>query len=146
MHFVSKIFMEIKETAGRKDPMDGWLKAPLSKKKEFVGHTFCSIDLIKMLIYPGVCVCARLLIMSDWAAPWTVACQFPLSMEFFSQEYWSGLPFPPPGNLPNPGIKPWSPASPELAGKFFTTEPPEKHLLYTHIRIYFFRLFFHYRL
>ena len=43
---------------------------------------------------------------------------------FFSrQEYWSGLPFPPPGDLPNPGIKPMSPV---LAGEFFTTEPPGK--------------------
>ena len=38
------------------------------------------------------------------------------------QEYWSGLPFPPPGDLPDPGIKPASPASPALAGRFFTTE------------------------
>ena len=41
---------------------------------------------------------------------WTVAHQAPLSMEFSSQEYWSGLPFPSPGDLPNPGIKPKSPA------------------------------------
>ena len=41
---------------------------------------------------------------------WTVALQAPLSMGFSRQEYWSGLPFPPPGNLPNPGIKPESPA------------------------------------
>ena len=46
-----------------------------------------------------------------FAAPWTVACQAPLSMEFFRHEYWSGLPFPTPGNLPNPGIEPWLPAS-----------------------------------
>ena len=44
------------------------------------------------------------------ATPWTVACQVPLSMGFFRQEYWSGLPFPSPRNLPNPGIKPRSPA------------------------------------
>ena len=44
-------------------------------------------------------------------------------MEFSSQEYWSRLPFPTPGNLPSPGIKPMSPASPALAGGFFTTEP-----------------------
>ena len=43
-----------------------------------------------------------------------------LSMQFPRQEYWGGLPFPPPGDLPNPGIKP---ASPALAGGFFTTEP-----------------------
>ena len=41
----------------------------------------------------------------------TVACQAPLSMRFPWQEYWSGLPFPPPGDLSNPGIKPMSPAS-----------------------------------
>ena len=42
--------------------------------------------------------------------PWTVAYQAPPSMEFSRQEYWSGLPFPSPENLPNPGIEPWSPA------------------------------------
>ena len=51
--------------------------------------------------------------------PWIVA----LSMGFARQECWSGLPFPSPGDLPNPGIKP---ASPELAGISFTTEPPRK--------------------
>ena len=51
--------------------------------------------------------------------------QAPLSMKFSRQDYWSGLPFPPPGDLPNPGIKPMSLASP-LAGGFFTTEPPGK--------------------
>ena len=45
-------------------------------------------------------------------------------MGFSRQEYWSGLPFPPPGDLPNPGIEPVSPVSPELASAFFTTEPP----------------------
>ena len=42
--------------------------------------------------------------------PWTVACQTPLSMGFSREEYWSGLPFPSPGDLPNPGIEPRSPA------------------------------------
>ena len=51
----------------------------------------------------------------------TVALQAPLSMGFPRQEYWSGLPFPSSGDLPNPGIEPVSPA---LAGVFFTTEPP----------------------
>ena len=60
------------------------------------------------------------------ATPWTVPHQFPLSMGLSRQEYWSGLPFPPPGELPNPGIKPTSPA---LAGRFFTTEPPGKPTL-----------------
>ena len=57
---------------------------------------------------------------------WTTARQSPLSMGFFRQERWSGLPFPPPGDFPDPGIKPVSPVSPALAGGFFTTEPPGK--------------------
>ena len=56
------------------------------------------------------------------ATAWTVACEASLSMGFSWQEYWSGLPFPPPVYLPNPGIEPMSLA---LAGVFFTTEPPE---------------------
>ena len=48
-------------------------------------------------------------VASDSAIPWTVARQAPLSMEFSRLEYWSGLPFPSPGDLPNPGIKPGSP-------------------------------------
>ena len=58
-----------------------------------------------------------------FATPWTVAHQAPLSLGFSRQEYWSGLPFPPPGDLPDPGIELMSPVSPALAGRFFTTEP-----------------------
>ena len=57
---------------------------------------------------------------------WTVARQLPLSMGFSRQEYWSGLPFPLPGDLSGPEIEPTSPVSPALAGRFFTTEPPGK--------------------
>ena len=57
---------------------------------------------------------------------WTVAHHVPLSMGFPRQEYWSGLPFPLPGDLPDQGIEPSSPASPALSGRFFTTEPPGK--------------------
>ena len=56
----------------------------------------------------------------------TVARQAPRSMEFSRQDYWSGLPFPLPGYLPNPGIEPMSLASLALAGRFFTTVPPGK--------------------
>ena len=48
--------------------------------------------------------------MSNSATTWTVACQAPLSVGFSRQEYWSGLPFPPLGDLPDPGIEPTSPA------------------------------------
>ena len=69
-------------------------------------------------------------VMHDsFATPWTVACQAPLPMEFSRQEYWSGLPFPPPGDVPTPGIKPASLVSPALAGRFFTTVPPGKPTL-----------------
>ena len=47
----------------------------------------------------------------SFATPWTVACQAPLSMGFSRQEYWSGLPDPPPGDLPKPGTEPLSPAT-----------------------------------
>ena len=64
--------------------------------------------------------------MSNSVTPWTIACQAPLSIEFSRQEYCSGLPFPSLGDLPNPGIKPESPMSPALAGRFFTTVPPRE--------------------
>ena len=57
-----------------------------------------------------------------FTAPWTVAHQSPLPMGFSRQEYWSGLPFPTPENLPDPGIELMSLASPALAGRFFTTK------------------------
>ena len=58
-----------------------------------------------------------------FAIPWTVAYQAPPSTGFSRQEYWSGLPFPSPGNLPNPGIEPWSPA---FQADALTSEPPGK--------------------
>ena len=59
-----------------------------------------------------------------FATPWTVAYQAPLSMGFSRQEYWSGLPFPSPGDLPNPGIEPEFPA---FQADALTSEPPGKH-------------------
>ena len=59
-----------------------------------------------------------------FATPWTIAHQTPLSVGFPRQEYWSGLPFSTPGDLPKSGIEPMSLASPELAGEFFTAAPP----------------------
>ena len=87
-----------------------------------------------------VCACVRAQSLSCvqlFATPWTIASQAPLSMEFSKQECCSGLPFPPPGDLPNPGIELASPTSPALAGGFFSTMPPgEPHvLLIKYIRI-----------
>ena len=55
------------------------------------------------------------------ATQWTIACQAPLFMRFSRKKYWSGLPCPSPGHLPNSGIKPTSPMFPVLAGRLFTT-------------------------
>ena len=71
---------------------------------------------------PGLCACVlnpfRCVRLS--ATLWTVAHHAPMSMGFSKQEYWSGLPCPPPGDLPNPAIKPTSLMPPALAGGFFT--------------------------
>ena len=75
-------------------------------------------------LYVYVCVLVTQLCLT-LCTPWTAVHQAPLSMEFSRQEYWSGLPFPSPGDLSDPGIEP---ASPALAGgQFSTTEPPGKH-------------------
>ena len=74
-------------------------------------------------IYWAMCALLSRSVMSNSATPWTVACQALLSMGFSRQEYWSGLPFPPPGNLPNPGIKPRSLA---LQADSLPTEPSGK--------------------
>ena len=70
--------------------------------------------------------------VQPFVTPWTVACQAPLSMGFSRQEYWSVLPFPSPGDLPNPGIKPGSPA---LRADFLQSELPGKPILYVVVYI-----------
>ena len=78
-----------------------------------------SIVILKNTLNP-VCMLSSVCL---FATPWTVARQAPLSLGFSRQEYWSGLPFLPPGDPPNPRIGPMSPA---LGGRFFTTELPGK--------------------
>ena len=68
-----------------------------------------------------VCTCMRAKLLQWCPTPWTVACHALLSMGFSRQEYWNGLPCPPPGDLPDRGIEPASLASPVLVGGFFTT-------------------------
>ena len=68
-----------------------------------------------------VCVWVCVLVMSDSVPPWTVAHQAPLSIEFSRQEYWSGLPFPSPGDLPDPGMEP---GSPELQAECLPSKSP----------------------
>ena len=75
-----------------------------------------------------LCVFMSSSVMFDSATPRTVARQAPLSMGFPRQEYWSGLPFPPPGDLPDPGVKPGSPA---LEANSLPSEPPGKPNLFS---------------
>ena len=79
------------------------------------------IYVLNILIFyiPHACLVTHY--VEPFAILWTVACQAPLFMGFSKQKYWSGLPFPPLGDLPDPGIEPS--ASPALAGGFFTSEP-----------------------
>ena len=92
---------------------------------------------IHLHIRMHVCVFSH---VSFSATLWTAACQAPLSMESSRQEYWSELPFPIPGDLPDPGIKLASLVSPALTGGFFTTRPPGKPIyiclcIYTHTQV-----------
>ena len=82
-----------------------------------------------------MCMLSRFSHVWLFATPWTVARQA-LSMGFSRQEYWSGLPCPPPGDLPDPGIKPASLMSPSLAGEFFTTSTTWEALNQLSVYIY----------
>ena len=85
----------------------------------------CKSSMMLKMLCVCVCVhiqsCLTLRPHGLWSTMVHYNPQALLSMEFSRQEYWSGLPFPPPGNLPDPGIKPTSLASPALAGRFFTS-------------------------
>ena len=72
----------------------------------------------KFHVWKCVSVCS--VVSDSFVTPWTAARWAPLSLEMSRKEYWSRLPFPAPGDLPNPGIEHTSPASPALAAGFFT--------------------------
>ena len=111
-----------------------WIALPLREKTMFksgfhflTSQTVCVCVSVCLCVRVCVCVCVcartRTCACSvTWSCSvlWTVAHQAPLSMEFSRLEYWSVMPFPPPGDLPNPGIKSTSPSSLALAGGFFT--------------------------
>ena len=116
---------------------------PFLGKRSLTAEVQCDLScLLREKLTPcweaGVCctqhsswclVCLRVCVLSCvqlFATPWTVACQASPSMELSRQEHWSGLPFPTPGDLFDPGIKPVSLVSPALAGGFFTTAVPGK--------------------
>ena len=80
----------------------------------------------RCIVASCVCVCTQSLSCVYFATTRTVAHQAPMSMGLFRQEYWSGLPFLPPGDLPDPGIEPTSPASPAFQADSLSTEPSGK--------------------
>ena len=84
-----------------------------------------------------MCVC--IYIYKIYVAPWTVACQPPLSMQISRQEYWRGFPFPSPGDLPDPGIEPGSPI---LQADSLPSETPGKCKIHTQFPILILSLFF----
>ena len=99
--------------------------------KSYQAHYFSEVSVAHFcfpycLFYWGHCFVAVVQLLSHirlFAIPWTVVCQASLAMGFSRREYWSGLPFPSPGNLARPGIRPTSPAQ---VGGFFTTDSPGK--------------------
>ena len=81
-------------------------------------YIYISLLLIRVVVWQKPTQQVKLLSrVRLFVTPWTVAYQAPPSIEFSRQVYWSGLPFPSPGDLPDPGIEPWSPA---LQGRCFT--------------------------
>ena len=104
-----------KEDKGVWGPQSGDRGLEFSRKRKGQTFVFC-LHSFKVKVKSLSCV--RL-----FTTPWIVAHQSPPSMGFSRQEYWSGLPFPSPGDLPNPGIKPRSPA---LEADTLTSEPPGK--------------------
>ena len=84
------------------------------------GNSMEASQKIKKYNYRNACVLSHVWF---FATPWTAACQSPVSTGFFQQEYWSGLPSPPPGDLPNPEIKPVSPTSPALQADCLLLSP-----------------------
>ena len=75
---------------------------------------------------PRLCMLSHFSHVQLFVILWTIVHQAPLSMGFSRQEYWSGLPFPSPGDIPEPGIEPGSLTSPALAGGFFVASAPGK--------------------
>ena len=101
-------------------------KRPWVGNQNLWGSSFDGKNKIKMLFTFAEANCYYYflqLLSHVWCfvTPWTVAYQAPLSMGFSRQEYWCGLPFPSPGNIPDPGIEPWSPA---LQADALLSEPP----------------------
>ena len=130
-------YHSVKETEWLWDPREAskWLKSPskiasvsegteaakMLPCTERIWETWANRSFVTNLRYDTAVVLSCLSHVRLFSTLWTVACQAPLSMGFSRQEYWSELPCPPPGDLPDPWIEPKSLRSPVLAGGLFTT-------------------------
>ena len=95
-----------------------------------MGEKFvCFVSVVSPAPKTIPCVLSSFSRVRLFATLWTITCQAPLSSGFSRQEYQSGLSFPTPGDLPNPGIESKSPASPTLVGGFFQLAPPGKPIV-----------------
>jgi len=103
-----------KHRGGKQNPPSLYIKRTLSPKKKIAGRGGCGCSRWSCQGCMHAWMLNRFSHVQLFATPWTVPHQAPLSMEFSRQEYWSRLPFPSPGDLPDPGISPMSPASPAL--------------------------------
>ena len=96
----------------------------------------CACACVRVRVRAHAHVLSHSVVSDSLWPPWTIGCQAPLFMEFSRQEYWSLLPFPTPGYLPNAGIKPSSLACSALAGRLFTTALPRKpNTIYYHLHV-----------
>ena len=111
-------FWKLHPLEGMMGSLDSWEKKQTTNDNlVYNRNKLCScVYYLATYYYAQSLSCIRL-----FATPWTVVHQALLSMEFSKPEHWSGLPFPTPGDLSNPGIEPLSLASPALAGRFFTS-------------------------
>ena len=99
-------------------------RQPTKSQNEYTQYSCTRINLIATILNdPPSCTCVLSCLshVQLFETLWTIAHQAPLSMGFSRQEYWNGLPFLPPGDLPNPGIEPESLPSPALTSRFSTT-------------------------
>ena len=111
------------------NPKLWYFRMLLLHMSSFPKPNLCTYPSCSLLMY--MCMLSPFSHIQLFVTRWTVTCQALLFMGFFWQEYWSGLPCPPPGDLPNPRIKPMSLIPPALAGRFFITsaiwEAPPTH-------------------
>ena len=95
---------------------------------DLLSYYCVEIDLISFIYNLYACMLGRFSHVQLFATIWTVVCQAPLSKGFSREEYWSGLPCPPPVNLPDPRTEPESLVSPALEDQLFTTSAPREAL------------------